>query len=181
MQNSKLRVTELDFDTIKSNLVTFMQSQTEFSDYDFTGSGLTVLMDLLAYNTHYMAYYLNMVANEMFLDSASRRSSAVSIAKHLGYVPKSSTSSSATVTLSIVATESSSSNWPTSISIPKHSKFTVKVDGTNYDFYTTTAYTATSYSDVGTERTFTLSNVVLKEGKLGNIRYTVNKTGLEEK
>ena len=75
MQNSKLRVTELDFDTIKSNLVTFMQSQTEFTDYDFTGSGLTVLMDLLSYNTHYMAYYLNMVANEMFLDSASRRSS----------------------------------------------------------------------------------------------------------
>jgi len=181
MQNSKLRITELDFDTIKSNLVTFMQSQTEFTDYDFTGSGLTVLMDLLAYNTHYMAYYLNMVGNEMFLDSASRRSSVVSIVKHLGYVPKSKTSSSATVTLSIVADEASSSNWPTTITIPKHSKFSVKVDGTNYDFYTTTAYTATSYADSGTKRTFTLTNVVLKEGKLGNIRYTVNKTGLEEK
>ena len=92
MQNSKLRITELDFDTIKSNLVTFMQSQTEFTDYDFTGSGLTVLMDLLAYNTHYMSYYLNLVGNEMFLDSASRRSSVVSIVKHLGYVPKSKTS-----------------------------------------------------------------------------------------
>ena len=183
MQNSKLRVTELDFDTIKSNLVTFMQSQTEFTDYDFTGSGLTVLMDLLSYNTHYMAYYLNMVANEMFLDSASRRSSVVSIVKHLGYVPKSSTSSSANVTLSIVATESDNSNWPTSITIPKHSKFSVKVDSVSYDFYTTTAYTATSYIDNTTDntRTFTLTNVVLKEGKLGNIRYTVNKTGLEEK
>ena len=130
-----------------------------------------------------MAYYLNMVANEMFLDSASRRSSVVSIVKHLGYVPKSSTSSSANVTLSIVATESDNSNWPTSITIPKHSKFSVKVDSVSYDFYTTTAYTATSYIDNTTDntRTFTLTNVVLKEGKLGNIRYTVNKTGLEEK
>tara|TARA_R100000808_G_scaffold25095_2_gene61852 strand:+ start:5316 stop:7169 length:1854 start_codon:yes stop_codon:yes gene_type:complete len=183
MQNSKLRVTELDFDTIKSNLVSFMKSQSEFTDYDFTGSGLNVLMDMLAYNTHYMAYYVNMVANEMFLDSASRRSSAVSIAKHLGYVPKSVSSASATVSLSIVATESTNSNWPSSISVPKNTKFTTKVDDVSYDFYTTTAYTATSYVDNTSNdtRTFTLPNVVLKEGKLGTMSYTVNQTGLEEK
>ena len=69
----RLRVTELDFDTIKENLKTFLQQQSEFTDYDFEGSGLSVLLDVLAYNTHYQAYYLNMVANEAFMDTALLR------------------------------------------------------------------------------------------------------------
>ena len=64
-----LRVTELDFDQIKQNLKTYLQAQSEFTDYDFEGSGLSVLLDILAYNTHYQAYYLNMVANEAFMDT----------------------------------------------------------------------------------------------------------------
>jgi hypothetical protein len=78
----RLRVTELDFDTIKNNLKTFLNQQSEFTDYDFEGSGLNILLDILAYNTHYNAYYLNMVANEAFLDSAQLRDSVVSHAKH---------------------------------------------------------------------------------------------------
>ena len=85
----RLRVTELDFDTIKTNLKSFLQQQSEFSDYDFDGSGLSILLDILAYNTHYNAYYLNMVANESFLDTALLRESAVSHAKTLGYTPHS--------------------------------------------------------------------------------------------
>jgi hypothetical protein len=85
MATNRLQVTDLDFDTIKNNLKTFLRSQSEFSDYDFEGSGLSVLMDLLAYNTHYNAYYLNMVANESFLDTAVLRNSVVSHAKMLGY------------------------------------------------------------------------------------------------
>jgi len=88
---ANLRIAELDFDTIKTNLKTFLQSQSEFSDYDFEGSGLSILLDVLAYNTHYNAYLANMVMNEMFLDSAVKRASAVSIAKHLGYTPTSVT------------------------------------------------------------------------------------------
>ena len=87
MANARLQITELDFDQIKSNLKTYLQQQTEFSDYDFEGSGLSVLIDLLAYNTHYNAYYLNMVANEAFLDTALLRDSVVSHAKSLGYIP----------------------------------------------------------------------------------------------
>ena len=83
----RLRVTELDFDTIKLNLRTFLNQQSQFTDYDFEGSGLSVLLDILAYNTHYNAYYLNMVANESFLDTALLRDSVVSHAKSLGYVP----------------------------------------------------------------------------------------------
>ncbi len=83
----RLRVTELDFDQIKNNLKTFLNQQTEFTDYDFEGSGLNILLDILAYNTHYNAYYLNMVANESFLDTSLLRDSVVSHAKTLGYVP----------------------------------------------------------------------------------------------
>ena len=82
---AKLQVTELDFDDIKENLKTYLKAQTKFKDYDFEGSGMNVLLDTLAYNTHYLAFNANMVANEMFLDSASLRSSVVSHAKQLGY------------------------------------------------------------------------------------------------
>jgi len=83
--NKRLRVTELDFDAIKSNLKTYLKAQQEFKDYDFEGSGMSVLLDTLAYNTHYLGFNANMLANEMFLDSASLRSSVVSHAKSLGY------------------------------------------------------------------------------------------------
>src|SRR5574343_114848 len=87
--NNTLRVSEVDFDTIKTNLKTFLRSQSEFQDFDFDGAGMSVLIDLLAYNTHYMAYYLNMTANEMFLDTAQLRSSIISNAKLVNYVPDS--------------------------------------------------------------------------------------------
>ena len=86
---ANLRVSELDFDTIKLNLKNYLKSQNEFTDYDFEGSSLNILLDILAYNTHYNAYLANMLANEMFLDSAVKRESAVSIAKHLSYIPRS--------------------------------------------------------------------------------------------
>ena len=87
--DKKTNVTELDFDNIKTNLKTFMRNQDDFTDYDFEGSGINALMDLLAYNTHYLAMNMNMVANEMFLDTASIRSTVVSHAKTLGYTPNS--------------------------------------------------------------------------------------------
>ena len=86
---SNIRVTELDFDLIKANLKEFLKNQSAFLDYDFEGSNLSVLIDLLAYNTHYNAVLANMVNNEMFLDSAIKRSSVASLAKHLRYTPRS--------------------------------------------------------------------------------------------
>ena len=85
VNKKRLRVTELDFEEIKENLKLFLKAQTEFKDYDFDGSGMNILLDTLAYNTHYLGYNANMLANEMFLDSASLRSSIVSHAKQLGY------------------------------------------------------------------------------------------------
>ena len=83
-QLKRMDVSELDFDQIKSNLKTFLRGQTEFTDYDFEGSGMNILLDTLAYNTHYMSFNANMLANDMLLDSASLRSSVVSHAKTLG-------------------------------------------------------------------------------------------------
>ena len=99
--NTKVSITELDFDTIKTNLKTYLKQQTAFQDYNFEGSGLSNLLDILAYNTHYMSYYANMIANEMFLDSAMIRSSAVSLAKHLGYTPASFVSPTTIVNVTI--------------------------------------------------------------------------------
>ena len=84
-QLKRMDVSELDFDQIKSNLKTFLRGQTEFTDYDFEGSGMNILLDTLAYNTHYMSFNANMLANEMFIDSASLRYSVVYHAKTLGY------------------------------------------------------------------------------------------------
>ena len=179
MQNSKLRITELDFDKIKTNIVDFMKKQSEFSDYDFEGAGLSVLTDVLAYNTHYMSYYLNMVTNEMFLDSVSQRSSAVSIAKHLGYVTQSTTGAEATVTLKCVTAETSIDS-PATITIPQYTKFTIKLDDVSYIFYTLKSYTATT-TDTGANRTYTATGVKLKQGKQGTIDFVVNQTGFEEK
>lgn len=96
-----LKVTELDFDLIKQNLKNFLKDQKQFEDYDFEGSGLNILLDVLAYNTHYNAYYLNMLANESFLDTALLRDSVVSHAKTLGYTPFSRRASKAIVSVTI--------------------------------------------------------------------------------
>ena len=164
---SNLRISELDFDQIKTNLKTFLKAQSEFTDYDFEGSGLSTLLDVLAYNTHYNAYLANMVVNEMFLDSAVKRSSAVSIAKHLGYTPVSARGSVAN--LDIVVT--SPSNLPAALTMDRYTPFTSTVDGVPYTFLTTEAKTALR---VGT--TYTFSDVDVTEGTLLNYNYVVSDT-----
>ena len=164
---SNLRISELDFDQIKTNLKTFLKAQNEFTDYDFEGSGLSTLLDVLAYNTHYNAYLANMVVNEMFLDSAVKRSSAVSIAKHLGYTPVSTRGSVAN--LDIVVT--SPTNLPASLTMDRYTPFTSTVDGAPYTFLTTEAKTALR---VGT--TYTFSDVDVTEGTLLSYSYVVSDT-----
>ena len=155
MANKKIAVSELDFDAIKSNLKEYLSGQTEFQDYDFEGSAMSVLLDVLAYNTHYNAIYNNLSVNEMFLDSARKRNSVVSIAKMLGYVPRSA--SCATATANIVVTGGTST--PSNLTIPAFSQFTTTVDGTAYTFYNTGSLTT---NRSGTSYTF--SDVKLTEG-----------------
>ena len=136
----RLRITELDFDTIKQNLKTFLNQQTQFTDYDFEGSGLSVLLDILAYNTHYNAYYLNMIANESFMDSAVLRNSVVSHAKRIGYTPRSVTAPRAIVNV-VIDTESGGTG---SLTIPKNFIFiSNQIDCKAYNFITLESKTAT--------------------------------------
>lgn len=161
---NRLRVTELDFDQIKNNLRTFLKQQSQFQDYDFEGAGLNILLDLLAYNTHYNAYYLNMVANESFLDTAILRDSVVSHAKMLNYVPFSYTSPKAIINVTI----DSGTTTPEEVTIPKGYIFLSNpIDGTSYSFVTLNQYTATKS---GT--TFFFENVDVYEGQLVTFNYT---------
>ena len=129
----RLRITELDFDTIKTNLKNYLQSQSEFTDYDFDGAGLSYLLDILSYNTHYQAYYLNMVANESFMDTAITRDSVVSNAKNLGYVPKSRSATKAQVTITI----DTGNTTPDQLTLPRGTVFLSNlIDGKAYNFIT---------------------------------------------
>lgn len=169
---TNLRIAELDFDTIKTNLKTFLQAQNEFTDYDFEGSGLSILLDVLAYNTHYNAYLANMLANEMFLDSAVKRSSVVSIAKHLGYTPRSTIGSSARLNITV----NNPTGTPTSLTLNRYSSFTTLIDGTSFTFLNTEPVTIQPVSGV-----YTFNNVTVKEGRLLEFSYVTVNPGTEEK
>jgi len=164
--NTNINITQLDFSSIKSNFITYLQSQDTLKDYNFEGSSMSVLLDVLAYNTQYNAYYLNMVANEMFLDSALQRSSVVSHAKLLNYTPKSAIAPSAVISLIFSGTAN------TAFTLPKFTNFTSEaIDGVNYNFVTVDAK-----SNNATNSTATFNNVTIKQGIPASYRYTVNGT-----
>lgn len=167
--NNKLTLTNLDFDSLKASLINFLQSQNTFSGYNFSGAGLNVLMDLLAYNSHLNAFYLNMVANEMFLDTAVLRSSVVSHAKALGYTPRSATSSQATVNVSL--TRSNTDNTAV-VTLPRFTAFSSdNLNGTSYQFLTMNAVTAAVNGN-----TFSFPNLQIFEGTPVNKVYQVSNT-----
>jgi len=129
---AQLNVTELDFETIKQNLKAYLQSQEEFQDYNFDGAGLTILMDILAYNTHYNATLAHLQANEMFIDSAVKRNSVTSIAKTLGYTPTSTKSAVADVIFEVKPPQSFTG---TSLTLPRTTQFIGKTANNSYTFY----------------------------------------------
>ena len=100
----RLRVTELDFDTIKQNLKSFLKQQSQFTDYNFEGSNFSTILDLLAYNTYIASYNANMISNEVFLDSATLRENVVSLARNIGYVPRSRTAAKANISFFVDTT-----------------------------------------------------------------------------
>jgi len=167
--SKNIKVTELDFDEIKKNIKTYLKAQQQFSDYNFEGSGLSVLLDVLAYNTHYNALYYNLSVNEMFLDSAVKRSSVASLAKSLGYTAKSSIASRALVDIVV----SNVSGNPTTLTMPAGTIFTSNFSGTNYNFINSSANTVSR----SVNNTYTFLNVSLIEGKLLSKSYQANAAG----
>ena len=172
MASNKLQVSDFDFDDIKANLKSFLQDQSEFQDYDFEGSGFAVLLDLLAYNTHYLGFNANMLANEMYLDSADIRKNIVSLAKMLGYTPTSPKSPTATVDILM-------NNIPTTvatITMAKGTAFTTSVDGETYQFVTNAIHTLTPTNGV-----YKFSSIPLYEGTLVTFKYTADSTDVDQR
>ena len=167
---TKLEISELDFDGIKENLKTFLSQQDEFRDYDFEGSGMSVLLDVLAYNTHYLGYNANMLANEMFLDSADLRSSVVSKAKQVGYTPTSAAASTAVVNITV-----NNASGP-SLTMVRGTKFSTTVNGTSYSFVTNADISITPASGV-----YVFNNVTIYEGTYLNYKYTVNTSDTDQR
>jgi hypothetical protein len=161
--DNNLKLDALDFQGIKTNFKSYLQAQDQFRDYNFEGAGLNVLLDLLAYNTYYNSFYLNMVAAEAFLPTAQKRNSVVNLAKSLNYTPRSVTSASISGTATVTVTGS-----PTNVTIPAYTSFTGSVDGVSYNFLNTTSVIITPVSGVYS------SAMSLKEGRYINRRYTVN-------
>ena len=169
INDRRLEVTEFDFDEVKTNLKTFLKAQNQFTDYDFEGSGMNILLDVLAYNTHYLGFNANMLANEMFLDSSSLRSSIVSHAKTLGYTPTSARASKAVVDVTLNTNSSS-------LTMPAGTVFNTAVDGVSYNFSTITDVTK---SNTGNSIPFT--NIDIYEGTFITTRYSVDSSDVDQR
>ena len=170
MASNKFIVSDLDFDAIKLNLKAFLQDQPEFSDYNFEGSGFSVLLDTLAYNTHYLGFNANMVANEMYLDSADIRKNVVSLAKMLGYTPSSAKSPTALVDITL------NNATGASVTMDKGTAFSATIDNTDYSFVTNEDITMSPADGV-----YKFSDVTLYEGTLVNFKYTVDSSDVDQR
>jgi len=173
--NQALRITELDFLSIKENLKNYLRNQSEFQDFDFEGSGMSVLLDILAYNTHYMAFYLNMIGNEMFLDTAQIRASVLSHAKMIGYVPTSKQGASAKINIKV--TPSVNEDDTSTLTLDKYTRFLAQdIDGINYQFVALNANTS-----VKANGSFSFSNVIIKQGEVVTLQYIMEPTNLSRR
>jgi hypothetical protein len=170
MSAHKLNISQLNFDAIKANLKRFLSNQSQFKDYDFEGSGMSVLLDLLAYNTHYLSYNANILANEMFIDTADLRNSIVSLAKALGYTPNSPRASNADI--NVVVNDATG----TSLTMNAGTQFTTSVDGVNYNFVTTSSNTITPVDGV-----YTFSNLNIYEGTYVTYQYTADTSDVDQR
>ena len=170
MASNKFVVADLDFDTIKDNLRAFLQDQTQFSDYNFEGSGFSVLLDTLAYNTHYLGFNANMLTNEMYLDSADIRKNIVSLAKMLGYTPSSPKAPMASVDITL------NDGSGSSVQMDKGTVFTTAIENVTYQFITNEDITMTPVDGV-----YKFSNVPIYEGTLVSFRYTVDSNDVDQK
>tara|TARA_E500000178_G_scaffold343831_1_gene391190 strand:- start:108 stop:1958 length:1851 start_codon:yes stop_codon:yes gene_type:complete len=168
--SNKLIVSDYDFDAVKANLKSFLQGQSQFQDYDFEGSSLNILLDVLSYNTHYMAYLANMATNELYLDSADIRNNIVSLAKMIGYTPSSPRAPLAAIDITL------NNATGTSVTMTKGTVFTTTVNNTSYQYITNSDFTTTPIAGV-----YKFSSVPIYEGTLVTFKYTYDNTDADQK
>ena len=176
--STAIKSSDLDFDQIKSSLKSYFQSQSEFSDYDFEGSGLSNILDVLAYNTHVNGLIANMGLNEAFLSSAQLRSSVVTHAENLGYYPRSKTASAANVSISVASSDTLTST----VTLPKNTKFTATLDEVSYTFQTLEDHIATNdgSGNFQFKTSAGSSTLSIKEGTLKTKTFLVGDTNGEQ-
>ena len=172
MANSSIQLSSLDFDTLKDTFKQYMKTQSRFTDYDFEGSNMNVLLDILAYNTFHNAFYLNMVGNEMFLDSSQLRSSVVSHAKELNYVPKSFTSASANINLTVTSNQINER----SVVITKDTPIISYTGNKTYVFSTGENIIMTDFTVDNGTITFTKENITIYEGSYYSDSFNYTRT-----
>lgn len=165
-----LNVTELDFDLIKDNIKNYLRSQDKYNDYDFEGSGMSILLDVLAYNTHYNAMAAHFALNEAFLDSAQIRGNVVSHAKLLGYTPRSA--SAATAHVNITVNNPIGTPIPPSLTLSRGTKLVSVIDGEEYGFVVVESITV--LYDAPNNRFF-FENVPIKQGTLKTMSYRIDE------
>ena len=144
MARKDLKVTELDFEQIKTNFRNFLKTQTEYSDYNFDSSGFDTLLDVFAYNTHYNAFYINSAINESFLSTAQQRKNLAKAARSLNYIPKSRSAASINVNLSVVIPQTTlvaifGSTAYGTVQLNRRNRFTTTIDNSSYTFMNLTA------------------------------------------
>ncbi len=166
----RLDISELDFENIKGSLKRFLSNQNEFKDYDFEGSSMAILLDLLAYNTHYLAYNANFVANEMFMDTAQLRSSVASLAKLVGYTPNSARAPIADLKLVI------NDGTGATITIPAGTKFSTAVDGLTYTFVSIADKTVQPVDSI-----YTAQSLEIYEGTYVSYNYTFDSGDIDQR
>lgn len=171
MANTNINLVGLDFNTLKDNLKSFLKNNTQFKDLDYEGSNINVLLDVLAYNTYLNGFYTNMVASEMFLDTAQLRDSVVSHAKELNYVPRSFTSAQAQITVDITP-----ATTVTSVLIPQYTSFTSRAGSNTYTFSTDETVVLTS----STNGVFS-SNVNIFEGSIASETFIINTSNTSQR
>lgn len=167
-QFSYKNFSETDIDLIKESLKSHLKNQDEFKDFNFEGSAINVLMNLLAYNTQYNAYYVNMLASESFISHAQKRESVVGLANNLGYVPRSRRPSTAVLSFEITP----DSGYTNPITLPKDAKFTAEIDGVSYPFLTTSAAVAS----INTNGVYVFADIEIKQGRKFTHRYVVDES-----
>ena len=170
---TNLNVTELDFDQIKQNLKNFLKQQEEYTDYDFEGSGLSTLLDVLAYNTHYNAMNAHYSLNEAFLDSAQIRGNVVTRAKLLGYTPRSVLSARARVqiTVDISGEDQATKDNTTSLTLPRGTKLKAEVGNDKFEFVVLDNH---SVDVIANTHTFVFNNIEIAEGTYKTLLYRVD-------
>ena len=169
--NTSINLVNLDFTSLKESLKTHLKTQNTFKDYDFEGSNINVLLDVLSYNTYMNTFYLNMIGNEMFLDSAQLRESVISRAKELNYTPRSFKSARATVTLTIQTDGSVAS-----VTIPKGTTFNARIGSNTFTFSTDENKVIS-----GANSTFISDEIVIYEGQYVNDTFTVNNSDTSQR